>query len=125
MENSFTRFIKGFTVYTAVIALISAAIYWWVPALLISPHFLYIILAMYILTLVLIKLLFMSMQDKLSRFVNAFMLVNFGKLILYSVIIFVYAYLNRASAVSFVLSFFIYYLLFTGYEIIVLLKFNK
>jgi len=125
MKNTFIHFFKSFTLYTIVIALMSSAIYWWVPAVPVSHTFLLIILFMYVLTLVLLRLLFLSMQRRLSQFVNAFMLVNFGKLFLYSIIIFIYAYLNRGDAVSFIATFFVYYLLFTSYEIVVLLKVNK
>jgi len=125
MNNMFLNFFKSFTLYTTVIALISLAIYWWVPAIPISHTFLFIILFMYVLTLILLRLLVLSMQNKLSRFVNAFMLANFGKLFLYSVVIFLYAYLNRDEAVGFIVTFFAYYILFTAYEIVVLLKANK
>jgi hypothetical protein len=125
MKNTFIHFFKSFTLYTIVIALLSSAIYWWVPAVPVSHIFLLIILFMYVLTLVLLRLLFLSMQRRLSQFVNAFMLVNFGKLFLYTIIIFIYAYLNRGDAVSFITTFFVYYLLFTSYEIVVLLKVNR
>jgi nucleoside recognition membrane protein YjiH len=80
---------------------------------------------MYILTMFLISLLMKSMQNKLNRFVNSFMLLNFAKLFLYTVIIFVYAWLNRQGAVAFIMTFFTYYILITAYEIIYLLKIDK
>lgn len=125
MNSSFKRFIKGFSLYAVVIGLISSAIYWWVPVIPISPSFLYILVLMYSLTALLIALLMRSMKNKLSRFVNAFMLLNFAKLILYTIVIFIYAWLNKQSAAAFIVTFFTYYLLFTVYEIVILLKINK
>ena len=125
MNSIFKNFAKGFTLYTLVIGLISSLIYWWVPQLPLSPAFLYILILMYVLTMLLIALLIKSMQNKLSQFVNAFMLLNFAKLILYTIIIFAYAWTNRDDAVAFIITFFVYYVLLSAYEIIVFLKINK
>jgi hypothetical protein len=125
MNSIFKQFAKGFTFFTLVIGLISTAIFWWLPALSISPAFPYILGFMYLLTMLLIALLVKSMQNRLSRFVNAFMLLNFAKLILYTTLIFAYAWINRQGAVTFILTFFSYYMLFTTYEIVYLLKISK
>jgi hypothetical protein len=125
MPDSFMKFSKGFTFFSLVIGLISSAIYWWFKALPVSPDFLYILIFMYILTMLLIALMMKSMQNRLSRFVNAFMLLNFAKLILYTFIIFAYAWFNREGAVAFILTFFAYYILFTTYEVVFLLKMSK
>jgi len=58
-------------------------------------------------------------------FANAFMLVNFGKLILFTAIILIYAWFNRSEAISFTITFFVYYLILTTYEIIALLRIQK
>ena len=125
MKTTFHKFLISFTIYALAIALLSSAIYIWVPAIPISHAYPYILLFIYILTLVILSLLIKSMENKLSRFVNAYMLINFAKLILYTIIIFVYAYLNREDAVGFIAVFFVYYILFTAYEIVFLLRINK
>ena len=105
--------------------LISFALYWWVPLIPVTPSFPFVVTLMYALTLIILWVLGKSMENRMSRFANTFMLVNFGKLILYVIVIFVYAILNREDAVGFILAFFIYYLLFTAFEIVVLLRLNK
>ena len=125
MKTTFHKFLVSFTIYALAIALLSSVIYIWVPAIPISHAYPYILLFIYILTLVILSLLIKSMENKLSRFVNAYMLINFAKLILYTIIIFVYAYLNREDAVGFIAVFFVYYILFTTYEIVFLLRINK
>lgn len=125
MNTPFHKFLINFTIYALVIALLSSIVYIWVPKIPISPTFPYIILFIYLLTVVILGKLIKSMENKLGRFVNTFMLINFGKLILYTIVIFVYAYLNREDAVGFIAAFFAYYILFTAYEIFVLLKLNK
>ena len=125
MKGTIKSFAKSLTVYTVVILLISFALYWWVPLIPVTPSFPFVVTLMYALTLIILWVLGKSMENRMSRFANTFMLVNFGKLILYVIVIFVYAILNREDAVGFILAFFIYYLLFTAFEIVVLLRLNK
>ena len=125
MKTSFHKLLISFTIYALTIALISSVIYIWVPSIPISHTYPYILLFIYILTLIILGLLIKSMETKLNRFINAFMLINFAKLVLYCIVIFIYAYLNREDAVGFIAVFFIYYVLFTAYEIVFLLRTNK
>jgi hypothetical protein len=125
MPDRFIQFLKGFTFFSLLIGLISGAIFFWFKKIPISSDFLYILVFMYLLTMLLISLLLKSMQNRLSRFVNAFMLLNFAKLILYTLLIFAYAWLNREGAIAFILTFFTYYILFTTYEIVFLLRMSK
>jgi hypothetical protein len=65
-----------------------------------------------------------SMEKRISKFANIYMLVIFGKLVFFTFIILAYAFLYREDAISFMLTFFIYYFIFTTLEIIYLLKSN-
>lgn len=124
--NTIARdFIKTLAIYSVVITLVSFAVKTWVQKLPLTSSYLFIIVFMFIVTVSILWLLDKSMNTKLSHFTNAFMLLNFGKLLLYTIIIFVYSYLNTEDAVSFIISFFVYYLLFSGFEIFVLLKINQ
>ena len=94
---------KNFTIKLTVLAvalgLAGVAVFFWAPALPISPAFPYILLFLYLSTLFIFLALARSMSKRTSRFANAVMLVNFGKLLFYVLIIIVYAYLNRSDAV--------------------------
>ena len=125
MNSRPVSFTRGFSIFSAALLLLSLAIYLWFPAIKITPAFPYLLIFMYAFTLVIYNMLSKAISNRLAKFVNAYMLVNFGKLVLYCIIIFVYAWLNRDDAVSFILTFFIYYFLFTAYEITALLKSNK
>ena len=118
-------FSRGFTIYSVIILLISLAIYMWVPSISITSYYPYILLFMYAFTLIIYYMVSKTIRQKLSKFVNVYMLVNFGKLILFSIVIVVYAWFNRDDAVPFILTFFIYYILFSAYEVISLLKVSK
>lgn len=122
MSNRIKIFTRGITIFSVSILLISLAVYFWLPGIHITPAYPYIVLFMYAFTLFVSRLLIRSKEKGLSKFANAFMLANFGKLVLYTAAIFIYAYLNREDAVPFILTFFVYYILFTAYEIIALLK---
>ncbi|MCF6169940.1 MAG: hypothetical protein L3J66_03065 [Bacteroidales bacterium] len=107
------------------LGLASLAIYFWVPALHISPAFPYVLLFLYLSTRFIYVALAKSVNKRTSQFANAVMLVNFGKLLVYGLVIFVYAYFNRSDAVSFILTFFVYYFVFTAIEVFALLNMNK
>ncbi len=125
MKNKITTFIKGFSYYSGIILLLSIAIQQWVPTVKISSSWPYILIFMYVFTLFAFNMLAKYMDSKLTHFANAFMLVNFGKLVLFSIIIIVYAWLHHEDAISFTATFFVYYLFLTTYEIIALLKMQK
>ena len=125
MDKAFIKFIKGLSALAIVLVVASLLLIRFMPALSITPSFLYIIIFIYAFTLVVFRLLLKGQQDKMSHFVNLFLLVNFGKLVVYIIVMFVYAFLNRPDAVPFILTFFAYYFVFTLYEIISLLQVKK
>jgi predicted neutral ceramidase superfamily lipid hydrolase len=61
-------------------------------------------------------------QKKLSSFTNYFMIATFSKLIAYLAVILVYVLFNRGDAVPFILTFFVYYIVFTAFEVITIAK---
>jgi hypothetical protein len=125
MKSKNSSFVVGFSYYSGIILLLSFVIQQWVPAIQISSAWPFIILFMYLFTLFAFIMLSKYTSSKLTYFANAFMLVNFGKLLLFSIIILIYAWLNHDDAISFTITFFVYYLLLTTYEIIALLKMQK
>ena len=125
MKNSMSHFAKTFSYYTITILLISFIIQQWVPAVKISSTWPFVLLFLYIFTLIAFRILVKYLTTKLTYFANAFMLVNFGKLVFFSIIIVVYAWFMRSDAISFTVTFFIYYLLLTTFEVVALLKLQK
>ncbi|NOY49884.1 MAG: hypothetical protein GXO88_04895 [Chlorobi bacterium] len=123
--KSFKTFVKQITILTAVMLLLSMVVYYFAPKIKISPAFFYILIFLYASNIGIFKMLSRSMEGRLSKFANAYMIVNFGKLVFFSIIIVVYAILNKEDAVPFMLTFFIYYFVFTFYEVISLLQIKK
>lgn len=125
MKSKIKPFIVGFSFYSGIILLLSIIIQLLIPELKISSTWPFILIFIYGFTLYAFIILVKYIDTKLTYFANAFMLVNFGKLILFSIIIIVYAWLVRDDAISFTVTFFVYYLLLTAYEIKSLLKLQK
>ncbi|RLD35263.1 MAG: hypothetical protein DRI88_02295 [Bacteroidetes bacterium] len=125
MNKTFLKLAKGLTIYALIISLISLAVDLWLPQVHITHVYLFLIAFIYSVHFLLTGKLTRAMEDKPNRFINTYMLLNFGKLFLFIIVIAVYAYTHRDDAVSFAVTFMIYYILFTAYEITVLLKINK
>ena len=101
MIDSFKNFTRGFTIFSVVILLISLAVYLWMPFIHITPAYPYVVLFFYGFTLIVFRLLNKTKERRLSKFANAYMLVNFGKLVFFTIIIFIQ--LNTAFACRFAL----------------------
>lgn len=120
--NKIKGFLNSISLISAILLVISILIYFFIPKIKISPAFPFILVFMYLTTIFIFMLLAKSMENRLSKFANAYMLVNFGKLVIFAIIIVVYAVLNKEDAVSFMLTFFIYYFVFTIFEVFSLLR---
>jgi len=66
-----------------------------------------------------------SMEKKISRFANTYMVINFLKLLIFSIFLLSYAYLNRKDAAPFIITFFIYYIFYTAMEVFGLKQLSK
>jgi len=124
MQTQKIKFLRGISIYTLLVGLLSFGIARWVPQLKITPVYPFLLLFFYLFSLLAFYFSFKALHEKISRFTNTYLIVNFLKLVIFSMIIVAYAYLNREDAAPFVISFFIYYLLFTTYEVIALYKAN-
>ncbi|MBN2616024.1 MAG: hypothetical protein JXR71_10070 [Bacteroidales bacterium] len=112
------------TLFTFLMAALSLLVQLGVPQVKISPTYPFILIFFFLATWVILLILEKSFRSKLSRFANAYMLVNFVKLILFSGVIAVYALSNKEDAVSFVITFFVYYIFFTLFEVVELRQLN-
>ena len=123
--TTFNIFFKQFSILAGIILALSIIIDFFIPKIHISQAYPFIFIALYLITLGIFWMLSKSMENRLSRFANAYMLVNFGKLIFFLIIILTYSYLYKEDAVSFMLTFFSYYFVFTSFEIMALLRNKK
>jgi len=89
-----------------------------------TPSYPYILAFLFLFSWAAFYLTAKSMEKKISRFANTYMIVNFLKLVIFSLFLLIYAYLNKSDAVSFILTFFVYYLFYTVLELTGLKQLN-
>jgi len=118
----FNTFFIQLSILTMFVLILSIIIDFFIPKIKISEMYPYILIFLYLATLGIFRLIAKSMESRLSRFANIYMLAIFAKLILFTVIILLYSFLNPDDAVSFMLTFFVYYFVFTSFEIYSLLR---
>ena len=125
MERTFKKLAIQFTSFVILLMAATLLFEYLVPALRVTIHWPVILLVMYLITLGILFLLVNSLKSRMMKFVNTYLLVSFSKMILFSVVLFVYAWLNPNDAVSFILTFLVYYLVFLIYEVTVLARLKE
>ncbi|MBE0650929.1 MAG: hypothetical protein IH595_08800 [Bacteroidales bacterium] len=95
------------------------------PSLPITPAYPYILIFFYLVTLLIFYILGRSMQKRIGYFVNSYMIITFVKLLVFSLVILAYLFLNKKDAIPFVVTFFIYYLFYAIFEVIALRQMSE
>lgn len=123
--NELKPFTLKLLIITALLAIISALVFHVLPdewATSAWPA----VLGFLLISNVSIFAMFLKAQKrKLSTYANFFMLATFLKLVVYLAIIIVYLLFNKDEAPAFLLSFFIYYSVFTFFEVKSILRIQK
>ena len=125
MKKIVNKLTLQFTAFVLLLAVATFLIEQFMPALKVSVNWPGILLFMYVVSLGILFLLTNAAKSKMTKFVNAYLLVSFSKMILFVGVIFVYAWLHPVDAVSFILTFLVYYFLLLIYEVVVLLRLKK
>lgn len=119
------KFMSQLTVFAVIIAAL-AGIFWLVsPNEIVTPALFPLIIFFYVLSLSVHLILIKSSKQKFTRFNNHFMLSTVIKLVLYMIILITYVLKNTGDAVNFLITFLILYVLFTGFEVIAIVKATK
>jgi len=115
----------GIIILSIFLTIISIVMYFILPEDKFSPATPFMALFFMVVTGGLYYMLLRSTGNKFSRFVNQFMILTFAKLFLYIIIIVVYVVLNKPDAFPFVITFFIFYIIYTVFEIMSFLNDQK
>jgi hypothetical protein len=122
MAPAYSNFLKSFFVFC--IALAVPVFY--VSFFVINPLFSHTIPIQFIFFIVITGMLhyffIKNLEKKPQQFVTAFLGLTGLKLLLYIMVIVIYFLTNKKDAVSFILSFLFFYLVFTAFEIYSLLR---
>lgn len=125
MNKIFLHFAKRLTIFALLITVISVLVDYYLPEVPMTPVYLYLIAFIYSVNFLLFGKLSRYIHDKPNRFINTYMLLSFGKLFLFIIVIGIYVFLHRSDAVTFTITFMVYYVFFSVFEIAALLKMNK
>lgn len=125
MKTVFKKLAIQFTSFVILLMVVTMLLEYLVPALKITVYWPVILLVMYIITLGILYLLVNSFESRMVKFVNTYLLVSFSKMLLFAVLLFIYAWLNPDDAVSFILTFLVYYLALLVYEVVVLVRLKQ
>jgi hypothetical protein len=123
--NTFKPFVTKLTIITAVLALLSFIVFSFTSEKWTTNVWPFVLLFFFVSNGFLFWLFLRTHQKKLSKFANFFMLSTSLKLLVYLAIIIVYLIFNREDAPPFLLSFFIYYIAYTSFEVKSLIKTQK
>lgn len=117
MNQKLRIFTKQLLILATITGLLIVGLMFLIPPAFISPTLPYLLIFFTAATLLSYYFLQKKMEGSPSGFVTAFMANSIIRLLLYLVIIAVYAFTNRADAVNFILSFFLLYVIFTTFEV--------
>ncbi len=120
MRDTFIRFLLRFAAFTLIIWLFSFAINFFSSTVIVNRWYTFILLFLFLAGVVSSYFVIGSINKKISGFANVYMIQNFVRLVLFTIVIFGYAYFNRGDAASFAITFFIYYFLLTAWEVVAL-----
>lgn len=123
LSSSFNRFSKQLVVLSAIVGLVSLGIYLLLPGT--SPAMPFILLLVMSVTLLMHRYLLMVTDGKPNAFINRFLMMTTVKLLGYLGVITVYALVNRDDAVPFTVTFLVYYIIYSVFEVVALLKHLK
>jgi len=117
VKSEFLRFLRSFAILVFLVGVASYVVQTVFPVIGISIYWFWMLLFMFCFTNYVYWQLLKQFYNRISRFTNALMLINFGKLFLYTLIIAVFSWFNKDQAISFAITFFVYYMIITFFEI--------
>ncbi len=115
-KRDYFRFLKRLLIFSACLGGCALVLRFTLPREYFSPALPFLFFFFMAVTLLSFYYLQRSTRERFARFVNVFLLSILLKLIVYACLLFAYAFLSRADAVPFILSFFVLYLCYTLFE---------
>ncbi|MGM0611878.1 MAG: hypothetical protein ACQESM_00055 [Bacteroidota bacterium] len=116
------RFLVRLTIFALIIAGLAGIFKWLSPDEIVTPVLFPMIVFFYVLSAIVHLILVNASKQKFTRFNNRYMLATVIKLLLFMVILITYVLQNTGDAVNFLITFLILYVLFTGFEVISIVK---
>ncbi|MDD2964460.1 MAG: hypothetical protein PHQ65_14155 [Bacteroidales bacterium] len=119
----YNRFLKQIILLSAILGLLSLAAYLLLPR--VTPAMPFLLLMIMSVTIIMHHSLLKNSSGKPNRFINRILAFTGIKMVGYLIVITLYAFANRGDAVPFIITFMIYYLVYSAFELYALLRFLK
>jgi hypothetical protein len=123
--TNFKRYTKQLSILSIIIALITAAMMFYGPKDFVSPALPYILSLLIASSFLIGKFLIAAIEVNFQKFSPRFMGITFSKMMLSITIIGIYAFMNKADAIAFVINYTVLYFIFTIFEIKSLLRISN
>lgn len=117
MDPELLKYTRKLMVYTIVLAVAGYLASLFLPPRFVSPAIPFLYIFFFSVALIHHFLLIKSIRSNPKRFINRFMILTFGKLLLYFSLIVSYSLFVRSDAIAFILAFAVLYLFYTVFEI--------
>lgn len=125
MKKSISQFTLRLGILTLILGLLTFGFARIFSGIHVTASFPYALIFLFLFSWAAFYIIAKSMEKKISRFANTYMIINFLKLVVFSLFILAYAYLNKADAASFIITFFVYYIFYTVLEVMGLKQLNE
>lgn len=125
MDLTLQKFSKQLILISLITVTLTFGLTYVIPEKFISNSWPFIAGFFFAISLLVHRFLLKKSGGKHTKFVNAFLLTTTIKLLLFLAIIVIYVLLNRNDAIGFIFTFFTYYLIYTSFEIVSILKYLR
>ncbi len=125
MKSPFLTFLKRLLIFTLITGFAGFIIFFLIPIHYYTPTYPFLLAFYFALTLIVHNILQKAVNKRPARFVNLFMLTTFLKLFFILILMVVYALIRSEDAISFIITYFCLYILFTTFEVISILNYAR
>jgi hypothetical protein len=125
MKKKYQQFFFWLSILSVIALLIILVMKMLFPSNVISPALPYLVILFFTVTATVHYILLRITTLNPRKFVGYFMLSTTLKLLVYLIVIFFYVFLVREGILAFILSFFILYIIYTIFEVTVILNQTK
>lgn len=125
MSAQFIRFTRALILFSIIIALLSIGAMYLLPVNYITPMLPYLLVFFLIISLAVYYFIEKASAKRFSMFTNYFMIATMLKILTFLTIIILYAFTNKYDAIPFILTFFLFYVGFTTFEVIWMLRMRE
>jgi hypothetical protein len=125
MRTKYLRFLLRLTVLSLALGLLAYILHHFLPSRFTTPALPYLIVLFYVVSAIVHFALLKISALNPRKFVGYFMLATFLKLMNYLIVIVVYVFYVKEGILTFILTFFILYIIYTVFEVVTILAQTK